>query len=41
LFEVGVHENNILAVVGDEHTFVEAFQNTLDLLKPIRLFDFH
>jgi hypothetical protein len=41
LLEVGIHENNILAIVGDEHAFVEAFEYALDLLQPIRLFDFH
>jgi hypothetical protein len=41
LLQVGIHENNILAIVGDEHAFVEAFEDALDLLQPIWLFDFH
>jgi hypothetical protein len=41
LLEVGIHENNILAIVGYEHAFIQAFEHALDLLQPIRLFDFH
>ena len=39
--EIRVHENNVLAIIGNEHALIEAFENALDLVQPIRLFDFH
>src|ERR1700722_4799092 len=41
LFEVGIREHNGLALVGNEHTFVQALENAFDLQQPIWLFDFH